>query len=63
MGTLLENNFLNINPKSSSYRTIIIIFSLGTYEGNIVGVKLGCTLVATNGLPIGWSLGILIGML
>ena len=33
-------------------------FSLGTSEGNMVGViigkGLGCTLTATDGIPLGW---------
>ena len=49
------------DKKSSSYRTNVIDFSHGTYEGNLLGVilgkELGFTIIATDGLPLGWSLG------
>ena len=42
--------------KFSSYILNTIGFSLGTYEGNVVGVILGkgmgCTLIETGGLPL-----------
>ena len=52
--------------ETSSNRTNRISFLLGTSEGNVVGVILGkwmkCTVMATDGIPLGWSLGPLIGM-
>ena len=41
-------------------------FSLGTSEGNVVGVilgkGLGCTIISTDGMSLGWPLGKLLEM-
>ena len=57
MGNILENNFLSVHTKYRSYITNIIGLSLGTSEGNVVGVIIdklpGCTLIATGGMQLG----------
>ena len=60
-----KTSYISIE-KSSSYRTKIIGISIGTSEGNAVGVILGkgiaCKLIKTDGLPLGWSYGKLLGI-
>ena len=61
-----KGNILGWNLSNGWMLGLSLGFSIGTYGGNVVGVilgkVLGYTLLANDGMPLGWSLGPLLVM-